>query len=73
MELTGENPELRATPNWEQRLEIILGIADGLAYLHKGLNKGVIHRDIKPSNILLDDDWKPKIADFGTVKTFIED
>ncbi|RLM74420.1 hypothetical protein C2845_PM15G23120 [Panicum miliaceum] len=69
----GKNPQLRATLNWEQRLEIILGIADGIAYLHKGLNKGVIHRDIKPSNILLDDDWRPKIADFGTAKTFIED
>jgi serine/threonine protein kinase len=43
------------------------------AYLHKGLNKGVIHRDVKPSNILLDDDWRPKIADFGAAKTFIED
>ncbi|PVH35915.1 hypothetical protein PAHAL_7G304500 [Panicum hallii] len=68
----GEDPKLRDLLNWERRLEIIRGVAKGVAYLH-GLNEEVIHRDLKPSNILLDDNWKPKIADFGTAKLFVVD
>ncbi|XP_062186042.1 G-type lectin S-receptor-like serine/threonine-protein kinase SRK [Phragmites australis] len=65
------DPRLRALLNWERRLEIIVGVAKGVAYLH-GLSKEVIHRDLKPSNILLDDHWRAKIADFGTAKLFID-
>lgn len=73
MELTtGGDPRLRSLLNWEQRLEIIRGIARGVAYLH-GLSEEVIHRDLKSSNILLDDNWRPKIADFGTAKLFVVD
>lgn len=73
MELTtGGDPRLRALLNWEQRLEIVRGVARGVAYLH-GLSEEVIHRDLKPSNILLDDNWRPKIADFGTAKLFVVD
>lgn len=57
--------------NWERRLEIIVGIARGVAYLH-GLSKVVIHRDLKPSNVLLDGNWRAKIADFGTAKVFVD-
>jgi serine/threonine protein kinase len=53
-------------------MEIVCGIAKGVAYLH-GLSEEVIHRDLKPSNILLDDNWWPKIADFGTAKLFVVD
>ncbi|KAJ1272968.1 hypothetical protein BS78_06G243900 [Paspalum vaginatum] len=66
----GGDPRLRALLSWEQRLEIIRGVARGVAYLH-GLSEEVIHRDLKPSNILLDDNWRPKIADFGTAKLFV--
>ena len=71
-EPTGEDPKLRALLNWERRLEIIRGVAKGVAYLH-GLNEEVIHKDLKPSNILLDDNWRPKVADFGTAKLFVVD
>ena len=64
-------PKLRALLNWARRLELLHGIAHGVAYLHGGLGESVIHRDIKPGNILLDDEWKPKIADFGTAKLFV--
>ncbi|KAF7018712.1 hypothetical protein CFC21_031968 [Triticum aestivum] len=66
-------PSLRASLNWAKRLEIIHGIAHGVAYLHGGSGKSVIHRDLKPGNILLDDEWNAKVADFGTAKLFAVD
>jgi len=68
----GVNLRLRALLNWDRRLEIVRGVARGVAYLH-GLSEEVIHRDLKSSNILLDDNWRPKIADFGTAKLFVVD
>ncbi|KAG2648697.1 cold-responsive protein kinase 1-like isoform X2 [Panicum virgatum] len=54
--------------NWKTRVNICLGIARGLAYLHHGVNPHIVHRDIKASNILLDRDLTPKISDFGLAK-----
>ncbi|XP_023908140.2 cysteine-rich receptor-like protein kinase 42 [Quercus suber] len=54
--------------NWQQRFDIIIGTAEGLAYLHGGCGEKIIHRDIKSSNILLDENLTPKIADFGLAK-----
>jgi serine/threonine protein kinase len=51
-------------------MSIIIGIAQGLAYLHHKCNPTIIHLDIKPGNILLDKDYTPKLADFGLAKIF---
>eukprot|EP00253_Pinus_taeda_P010725 PITA_10725 len=59
--------------NWRERYDIIVGTARGLAYLHEESEIRIIHRDIKASNILLDDKYRPKIADFGLAKLFGED
>ena len=50
-----------------------MGIAAGLAYLHEELVPHIVHRDIKASNILLDQDFNPKIGDFGLAKLFPDD
>lgn len=53
---------------WETRYDIALGASKGLEYLHHGYERPVIHRDVKSSNILLDESFKPRIADFGLAK-----
>ncbi|KAK8944176.1 putative receptor-like protein kinase [Platanthera zijinensis] len=54
---------------WQQRLNIAVGSAKGIAHLHGDVNKpGIIHRDIKPSNIMLDHGFEAKISDFGLVR-----
>lgn len=54
--------------HWETLFDIALGIARGLEYLHRGCNAHIVHFDIKPHNILLDQDLRPKISDFGLAK-----
>ncbi|KAE9590791.1 hypothetical protein Lal_00023202 [Lupinus albus] len=54
--------------SWKRRLNIALDVARGLEYLHTLAHQSFIHRDLKSSNILLADDFRAKISDFGLVK-----
>ncbi|GER37165.1 receptor protein kinase [Striga asiatica] len=53
---------------WTRRLTIALDVARGVEYLHGLAQQSFIHRDLKPSNILLGDDMRSKVADFGLVR-----
>ncbi|KNA16239.1 hypothetical protein SOVF_090890 [Spinacia oleracea] len=64
--------ESRRKFSWKIRKELLLGIAKGLAFLHEEVKPHIVHRDIKPANILLDKNFKPKIADFGLAKLFMD-
>ncbi|XP_071684010.1 rust resistance kinase Lr10-like [Lolium perenne] len=57
----------------EKMLDIALGIARGMEYLHQGCNQRILHFDIKPHNILLDYNFAPKISDFGLAKLCARD
>ncbi|KAL8116963.1 cysteine-rich receptor-like protein kinase 2 [Apium graveolens] len=63
----------RGTLTWKQRVDIIMGTARGLTYIHEQFHVCIIHRDIKSSNVLLDDDFQPKIADFGLARLLPND
>ncbi|XP_031490999.1 rust resistance kinase Lr10-like [Nymphaea colorata] len=52
----------------EKLQSIAVAIARGIEYLHQGCDQRIIHFDIKPHNILLDEDFTPKISDFGLAK-----
>ncbi|KAI9091071.1 hypothetical protein K1719_028341 [Acacia pycnantha] len=54
--------------DWNRRLTIALDVARGVEYLHGLAHQSFIHRDLKPSNILLGDDMREKVADFGLVR-----
>jgi len=53
---------------WDLLQQIALGIANGIEYLHQGCDHRILHFDINPHNVLLDDNFIPKISDFGLAK-----
>ncbi|XP_022945453.1 receptor protein kinase-like protein ZAR1 [Cucurbita moschata] len=63
--LRGRNGQPSSTLSWSTRLRIGKGTARGLAYLHECSPRKFVHGDIKPSNILLDNEFRPHISDFG--------
>ncbi|XP_027082141.2 G-type lectin S-receptor-like serine/threonine-protein kinase At4g27290 [Coffea arabica] len=64
------DPKKQVSLEWETRICIIEGIAQGLLYLHQYSRLRIIHRDLKASNILLDSEMNPKISDFGMARIF---
>ncbi|KAL2241915.1 L-type lectin-domain containing receptor kinase S.6 [Sesamum indicum] len=55
---------------WERRLNIILGVASALIYLHEECESQIIHRDVKTCNILLDAEFNAKLGDFGLAEVY---
>ncbi|XP_004304423.1 PREDICTED: putative serine/threonine-protein kinase [Fragaria vesca subsp. vesca] len=68
--LGGEQNRMKFS--WDLRRSVALGIARGLAYLHFEVEPHILHRDIKASNILLDENFMPKVGDFGLSKLLRE-
>nr|VDD18198.1 unnamed protein product [Brassica rapa] len=66
--LTGKGG--RSIINWSIRLQIAVDAASGLEYLHIGCIPPMVHRDVKTTNILLDEQFKARLADFGLSRSF---
>ncbi|XP_047937646.1 rust resistance kinase Lr10-like [Salvia hispanica] len=62
------NQEKASSLDWGIKFKIAIGVARGIKYLHSGCDIKILHFDIKPHNILLDDQFVPKITDFGLAK-----
>ncbi|XP_068653294.1 receptor-like serine/threonine-protein kinase NCRK [Aristolochia californica] len=58
---------------WTTRVNIALGAARGLEYLHEAAAPRILHRDIKSTNILLDQMWRARITDLGMAKRLLAD
>nr|GMC99627.1 L-type lectin-domain containing receptor kinase IV.1-like [Ipomoea batatas] len=63
-----DNP--KSSLNWNQRFQVIKGVASALFYLHEEWEQVVVHRDIKASNVLLDSEWNARLGDFGLARLY---
>ncbi|GAV65514.1 Pkinase domain-containing protein/LRR_1 domain-containing protein/LRR_6 domain-containing protein/LRR_8 domain-containing protein [Cephalotus follicularis] len=66
--MSGSSSVHHVVLDWPRRLQIAIGAAQGLCYMHHDCSPQILHRDVKSSNILLDSEFKAKIADFGLAK-----
>ncbi|KAI8565007.1 hypothetical protein RHMOL_Rhmol03G0227000 [Rhododendron molle] len=64
------SPDAKLSLSCKQMYEISLGVARGVGYLHQGCDMQILHFDIKPHNILLDENFTPKVSDFGLAKLY---
>ncbi|GMJ05348.1 hypothetical protein HRI_004204000 [Hibiscus trionum] len=65
--------ESKTVLSWQKMFDISLGVARGIEYLHQGCDMQILHFDIKPHNILLDQNFVPKVSDFGLAKLYSTD
>ena len=65
--------ESKTLLSWEKMYKIAIGVGRGIEYLHQGCDMQILHFDIKPHNILLDEDFTPKVSDFGLAKLYSTD
>ncbi|XP_059456821.1 rust resistance kinase Lr10-like isoform X2 [Corylus avellana] len=63
-------PEVSTLLSYDKMYDIALGVARGIEYLHQGCDMQILHFDIKPHNILLDENFTPKVSDFGLAKLY---
>ena len=54
--------------DWPTRARIALGVARALAYIHHCCEPRIVHRDVSATNVLLDEDFEPRLSDFGLAR-----
>ncbi|KAI8565016.1 hypothetical protein RHMOL_Rhmol03G0227900 [Rhododendron molle] len=64
------SPEEKLSLSCKQMYDISLGVACGIGFLHHGCDMQILRFDIKPHNILLDENFTPKVSDFGLAKLY---
>ncbi|KAE8706146.1 PR5-like receptor kinase [Hibiscus syriacus] len=65
--------ESKTILSWKKMFDISLSVARGIEYLHQGCDMQILHFDIKPLNILLNENFVPKVSNFGLVKLYSTD
>jgi serine/threonine protein kinase len=64
------SPEESVVLSYKKIYDIAIGVARGIEYLHRGCDMQILHFDIKPHNILLDENFTPKVSDFGLAQLY---